>query len=138
VEGTLKIPGLTTSTGRRILLPATPFQTPEFRVFVPEKRSNVVYFHYPYEEMDEVKVRAPAGYKVETLPPAEKINPGRMSYTIVTTQESETIEVKRRLIVDGIIFPIRAYPILRTFFGNVKSNDEAQILLQSSDAPKSN
>jgi hypothetical protein len=138
VAGTLKITGLTTATGRRILLPATPFQTPEFRAFVPEKRENIIYFHYPYEELDEVKVRAPAGYKIETVPPAEKINPGRMSYTIVATQDGETIEVKRHMTVDGIIFPVRAYPALRTFFGNVKSGDEAQIVLQNSNAAKNN
>jgi transglutaminase-like putative cysteine protease len=138
VEGTLKITGLATAMGRRILLPTMPFQTPEFRAFVPEKRENMIYFHYPYEELDEAKVRAPAGYKIETVPPAGKLNPGRMSYSIVTTQESETIAVKRHLIVDGILFPVRAYPTLRTFFGNVKSNDEAQIVFQSPDVAKSN
>lgn len=133
MEGAVKIPALATSTGRRILLAATPFQRPEFRAFLPEKRVNVIYFHFPYEELDEVKVHPPAGYKIETVPPAEKIEPGRVSYNIVTAQEGEIASVKRHLVIGGIIFPVQAYPALRTFFGNAKSNDEAQILIQRSD-----
>jgi len=133
VEGAVKIPALATSTGRRILLAATPFQRAEFQAFQPEKRMNMIYFHFPYEELDEVKVRPPAGYKVETVPPAQKIEPGRVSYSIATTQEGVVAQMKRRLVIGGILFPVQAYPALRTFFGNVKSNDEAQILFQRSE-----
>jgi hypothetical protein len=138
VEGKVKIAELATTVGRRILMPATPFQSSESKAFTPEKRVNSIYFSYLYEALDDVKVRAPSGYKIESVPPARNMNPGRVSYSMLPTQEGNVVIVKRHLVVDGILFPVQAYPALRTLFGNVKSNDETQIVFQGSDAARAN
>lgn len=138
VEGTLKIPGLTSSTGRRILTPLALFEAPQAKGFQPPKRVNAIYFHYPFEEVDEVDLRVPPGYEIEILPPARKSSPGPISYEISATQGSDKVKVERRLMVNATYIDAKYYPTVRTFFGSVKSNDEALIVLQRSDAAKTN
>ena len=68
MEGTVKATGLASVAGRRLLMPATIFQSAYTKGFVPAKRVNMIYFHFPFEEIDDVKMRAPTGYKIETTP----------------------------------------------------------------------
>lgn len=130
VEGPFKIPVLGSAIGSRMLVPATIFQPPYARTFVPTKRVNLVYFHFPFEFTDDVKFRAPKGFKVETTPVAKKLSPGAVFYEIASTGEGDAVEVKRRLVVNSIVIPVDKYAALRAFFLGVKANDEAQIVLQ--------
>jgi hypothetical protein len=138
VEGTIKLPSIGSAAGRRMLLPADLFPALHARVFVPEKRINAVYFEYAYEEVDDVKFHAPAGYKVETVPQPQTVNAGAAAYDLLATRDSETVEVKRHLVMNGVAFPKEAYPAIRQFFSIVKSNDNAQIVFQNAENAKSN
>lgn len=138
IEGTVKIPSLGTSAGHRMLIPASIFQSRQATSFQPEKRRYSIYFRAPYEEIDQTKLNPPAGYKIEAVPPAKQLKPGVVSYEISATQQGGALEVKRLLIMDGLMFPVKNYPALRNFFNLVKSNDEAQIVLQSNETAKSN
>jgi hypothetical protein len=133
-EGTIQAPEFGTAAGRRILMPVTLFLAGQAKAFRPERRINNIYIHFPYEELDDVKVHLPAGYKAESMPPAQDIHPGAVVYEITATQQGETVEMKRHLAVNGIMFPAGAYPALRTFFNLVKSSDDAQIVLQNAPA----
>jgi hypothetical protein len=138
VEGIVKIPALGTAAGRRMLVPASAFQARQPASFQPEKRHYSIYFSTPYEEIDNVKFTAPEGYKFEAVPPAKQLKPGTLSYEISATQEGKVVDVKRHLVIDGLIFPVKNYPALRNFFNLVKTNDEAQIVLQSTESAKAN
>jgi hypothetical protein len=134
VEGTLKIPSYSTSASQRMLMPLEVFQMTQMREFASEKRVNVVYFHYPYEEIDDVKLRFPAGYKVEGVPPARKVDLGAVSCEISATAQDGSVEVKRHLAQKNLIFTKDEYQVVRRFFGTVKTNDNAQILLQNAQS----
>ncbi len=95
VEGTAKIPNLGTAAGRRMLVPASPFQARQTAAFHAEKRLYAVYFNCPYEEIDDVKLKVPAEYKVESVPPAKQAKPGVVSYEISAAQQGGVVEVKR-------------------------------------------
>jgi len=82
VEGTVKIPSLGTSAGHRMLIPASIFQARQASSFQPEKRLHSIYFGAPYEEIDQTKLNAPAGYKIEAFPPVKQLKPGVISYEI--------------------------------------------------------
>ena len=59
-----------------------------------------------------------------------------MSYEISGSQQGSEAEVKRRLVINGLMFPVQYYTALRSFFNTVKSNDEEQIVLQNAESAK--
>jgi hypothetical protein len=134
VEGTLKIPSYSTSASRRMLMPLEVFQMTQMQEFASEKRVNVVYFHYPYEEIDDVKLRFPLGYKAESVPPARNVNLGAVSCEISATALDGGVEIKRHLAQRNLIFTKDEYQVVRRFFGTVKTNDNAQILFQNAQS----
>jgi len=137
IEGSLKLPAFGSPAGRRILIPATIFLAPQIKIFESANRHNAVYFGYPNEEIDNVKFKAPTGYKVETVPAPKTISPGRVvSYEISASQQGSEAEVKRHLVVNGLMFPVEYYASLRSFFNSVKSNDDVQIVLQNAESAK--
>jgi hypothetical protein len=137
VEGTVKLPAFGSPVGRRMMIPATLFLEPQNKAFETAIRHNAVYFDFPNEQIDDVKFRAPAGYKVETLPASKAIKPGSVvSYEISASQQGSEIEVKRHLVINGLFFPVEYYASLRSFFNTVKSNDEEQIVLQNVESAK--
>ncbi len=136
VEGDLKIPSFGTVAGRRILMPISLFQNPMAKSFQSADRRYDVYFPYPFEEHDNVKLHCPAGYRIETLPPAQKVDLGGVRYDISTSQSGELLEIKRTMVIDAVRVPRKAYSSLRSFFQSVKSNDDAQVVIQRADAAK--
>lgn len=138
VEGAVKLPGFGTTACRRMPVPVTIFQAPEAKMFHAEKRTNNIHFPYPYQETDDVKIKVPAGYKIETVPPAIPATPAVITYEVTATQQGDTVEVKRHFDEQGIMFEVKYYPALRAFFNAVKSNDDAQIIFQKSDSYKGN
>lgn len=83
-----------------MLLPEEFFQAAQAKAFQSEKRVNDLYFHYPYEEQDEVKLHAPAGYKIETAPSAQKVDFGAVKYQISALSQGDLLDVKRHLVIN--------------------------------------
>ena len=137
VEGTMKLPAFASPVGRRMLVPATIFLASQNKAFQSAIRHNAVYFRFPNEEIDEVKFQGPTGYKIETVPAAKAIKPGVVvSYEISASQQGSEVEVKRHLVINGLMIPVEYYASLRSFFNTVKSNDEVQIVLQNAESAK--
>jgi len=121
-----------------MLTPLVVFVAPQAKAFLSPTRANAIYFHYPFEEIDEVNLQVPASYRIEILPPVKKISPGAVSYEISAKQEGGKVEVERHLMVNAMTIEAKYYATLRTFFSAVKSNDEALIVLQRKDVAKTN
>jgi hypothetical protein len=136
ISGDLTIPGYATSAGRRMLLPLTPFVAPEPRSFQSDTRVNAIYFAIPYQEHDDVSIALPANYLVESLPQnLPNIPKGAIQYTITPAKQGNTLEVKRFLDIDGVMFPTSVYGTMRHVFSLVKTGDDEQAVLES--APSS-
>jgi hypothetical protein len=138
VEGTVKIPGAGTPTGRRMLVPVTLFTTAYADVFKSAKRVNDVYFHYRYRQLDDVRYQAPDSYKVESVPTIAPIDLKAVVYDASTTSQGNVIDTKRHLGIEATFFPVKYYEALRSFFNRVKSSDETQFVLESSVSAKGN
>ena len=138
IEGIVNVPSFGSAIGRRMIVPVALFQSSSFKAFAPEKRVNAVYFRFPYEELDDLTLRAPVGYKIETLPDAQKINRGAVTYEESAAQQGDGVEAKRHLIVNGLLIPQSSYPALRAFFSLVQTDDNAQIVFQGAESAKSN
>ncbi len=134
IQGTVSIPGLGSTIGHRMLVPATIFHEGYSTAFLTAKRVNMVYFHVPFEETDDLMFHAPAGFKIETAPAEKKIDPGAVSYALSGTLTGNAVEVKRHLRVNAIIVPVENYSGLRAFFSGVKTNDDAQIVLRNAES----
>lgn len=138
VEGTLKIPSFATTPARRMLMPLEMFQATQASLFTATKRVNAVYFNYPYEEIDDIKLRAPAGFNVASVPQAQKTDLGAALYEISAVPQGNAVEVKRHLAMKAVLFGKENYPTLRAFFGLVKTNDAAQLVLQNAPSARNN
>ncbi|MGB8990008.1 MAG: DUF3857 domain-containing protein [Candidatus Sulfotelmatobacter sp.] len=134
IEATLKADGFGTPTGRRLLVPSTLFQEAVVRNFESQKRSNDVYFHYPFEISDSITIHVPPGFVVESLPPAQTQNPGAMSYEFKPTLQGNTVVIQRHLVNSVMLFEVKYYSALRAFFNSVKSNDNLQVVFQHTSA----
>ncbi len=131
VEGTLRIPAFASAVSRRLLLPADFIRTPESSELAGQQRFNPIYFQYPYEQMDDLTFHLPAGYKVEALPQDQKTDLKAVVYEISCSQQNGAVEVKRHLVMNGLLFPKANYDTIRGFFGVVKSTDAETVVLEN-------
>jgi hypothetical protein len=138
VEGTLHMPGFALAAGRRLLLPVGVFQAGRPGLLQHAKRINAVYFSYPWQNVDDVTIQLPPGYRAETLPAPKQMPGSGASYESTSKQEGSALHIARHETIDGIYFPVEQYPVLRGFFSAMKANDEQQAILQSADSAKQN
>lgn len=136
VEGTVKIPSFGTTAGKRLLFPLEVFHSGEAKSFKSEQRKNDLDFYFPYEKIDDLQIHLPKGFTIETLPKAQNIDRGQISYEASAAPDGATISVKRHLRIGGAVFPRSNYPVFRDFFGRVTSSDEADIVLQNAETAK--
>jgi len=138
IEGSIKVPSYAVGAAQRMLMPLEVFQMTQTREFASEKRTNLVYFHYPYEEKDDIKVHLPPTYKVESLPPSRNVDLKAVSCEITAESQGNSVEIKRNLAVRGLVFSKDEYATLRRFFGVVKTNDSAQMVFQNATSAQKN
>ena len=137
-EATVEITGVGAMTGSRLAVPVEIFSTRHADAFASQKRINRIDFHYPYQEVDDIKVTPPPGYSVGSLPPAADISAGAVLYSLVATRQPSGVEAKRSFAMKGTIFEPKYYDAIRNIFGEVKVNDAAQVLLQADATSKNN
>ncbi|HEV2490702.1 MAG TPA: DUF3857 domain-containing protein, partial [Candidatus Acidoferrales bacterium] len=121
IEGTLALPSYATSAGTKILVPITPFIAPEPRAFQSAMRTNSIYFRYPYQQHDEIELKLPAGYQVESLPSPTQISSGAIQYSISMTKQPSELGIQRALDEKGIVYDVKFYGTIRQIFNTVKS-----------------
>ena len=134
LEGKITVPSLTTTAAQRMLMPIDIFQMTQMTEFASEKRVNTVYIHYPYEELDDIKLHLPAGYKVEGVPPAKNLDLKAVSCEITATAQGNLVEIKRHFAERNLLYTQDQYSTLRKFFQIVKTNDNAQMVFQSAES----
>lgn len=133
------IPSASGVAVRQMIFPIEIFQASQTASFAAEQRANAIYFHFPYEETDDIKFHLPSGFKAASLPAERKVDLGAVKYDITATAAQDgSVEVKRQLAVNGLVFSAKEYPTLRRFFGTVKTNDNAQMVLQNAPSAKAN
>ena len=136
IEGTLTLPSFGTTAGNKILVPATPFSAPEPRSFHSATRTNNIYFRYPYQEHDDIRLKLPAGYQVESLPSPQQIPSGAIQYSVSMTKQANEIDSKRNFNEAGMIYDVKYYGAIRHVFDMVKSGDDEQAILEPATSAK--
>jgi len=129
-------------TGRRVLLKPAFFQRGLAERFPTGERTQMVYFHFPWSEEDNIEIELPPGYQLDNAQNPQPVNGGNMArYEPVASisADGHTLNYKRSIYfgkdVKGLLFPVSDYPTIKAFFDAVyKQDDQAIALLQSSGA----
>jgi hypothetical protein len=138
VEGTVNISSTVNAVNRRMLMPVELFRNEQISYFEAQKRRNDIYFPYPYQEVDDLVFHLGGRYKADSMPAAQKVDRGAAIYEMSATQQGDSVEVNRSLTLKSFLFGKDAYPALRGFFSVVKTDDDAQVLLQRGATAKNN
>jgi len=129
-EFSLVVPDFATAAGQRLLLAPAVFQSNRRHPFEHEKRVHRVYFRHPWTESDNVVVRLPAGYRMESLPAPRAVREAFGRYDTARKDESGAVRLQRQLVLYGYYFSPEYYSAVRKFYTNVRAGDEEQVVLQ--------
>ena len=137
-EFNLKVPGWVAGAGRRALMPMGLFSATEKRVFDHTQRTHPIYFDFPFEKIDDIKIELPVGWQVGTLPQPQSIDGHVVVYSTSAENDKNGLHLTRKLNVDMLLLESKYYSVLRHFFQEVRAGDEEQIVLQPGRATAGN
>jgi hypothetical protein len=137
-EFRLKVPNWALNAGKRTALPTGIFVAHEKNIFEHADRVHPIYFEYPYQELDDITIELPEGWKANGAPPVQAGDIKVVSYKLQVENHNETVHVVRKLNFDFMLVEQKDYQTLRRFFQSVRSSDDEQILLQPGAASASN
>jgi hypothetical protein len=129
-EFDLKVPGWASGAGRRALLPVGLFGAPEKHAFEHAERVHAIYFSYPSQKIDDVRIDLPLGWQVSSVPTVQDMDAKAALYSLKVENNKGTLHLTRRLNMDLLMVEVKLYPTLRNFFQVVRTGDEQQIVLQ--------
>jgi Domain of Unknown Function with PDB structure (DUF3857) len=137
-EFDLKVPGWASGAGRRALLPVGLFSGPEKHLFEHANRVQPVYFQYPFQRVDDIKIELPLSWQVSSLPTEQNQDGHAIVYKLKAENGKDGLHVNRRLNMDVLELETKYYTALRNFFQTVRTGDEMQIVLQRGAAAARN
>jgi Domain of Unknown Function with PDB structure (DUF3857) len=128
------IPG--TATAKRLLLPASFFAHSEDQGFIAQPdRQLPVDMHYAAIFKDGVLLHLPAGFAVETAPPATSLPwTGYAVYQMKSTPNGNDLTVTRTLARAFTLLQPDEYSPMRDFYQKVQAADQQQIVLANGAA----
>jgi hypothetical protein len=117
-------------------VPADLFLAGSHASFPHEKRDLAVYFSYPQQILDALRVNLPSGFAIEAAPSAAKFGmPGRAIYALSVASEPTTFTTKRTYAFNDVLVLPNEYPQLRSFYSQFETNDQQSIILKSTAGP---
>ncbi|HEY1744891.1 MAG TPA: DUF3857 domain-containing protein [Granulicella sp.] len=130
-------------TQKHMLLPFQLFESGSRPMFAAETRTQPIRFPDAYKVNDEYKLHLPPGFKVESLPESKVF---RMASDIAYRTESkeniatvpnggDTLIVLRVFGLNRVDYEISDYKALKSYFGQIASSNEAQIVLTRNAVP---
>ncbi len=130
VQFDVSIPGIITSAGDRMLMPASPLLGTKQHPFRHGQRKYPIYFPYPFREFNDIVITLPEGMSVETRPTPRKKEGDFANYSLVCAAEGQQkIHVQRDLVIQKSYFHPGQYAALKGFYDWVRASDEEQVVL---------
>jgi hypothetical protein len=129
----LKIANWATAGRKRLLVPVGIFSAGEKQTFIHASRHYSVYFEYPYDHMDDLRISLPQGWQIASVPKASAVDLKAAKYAYTFRNSEGAAIVHRDLQIQFVLLEQQFYPTLRGLFQSLKSKDEEQIVLQQSD-----
>jgi transglutaminase-like putative cysteine protease len=132
----IDVPNFAAQTGKRLLLPASVLQVNRTTVFAATHRTQPIYFKYPAERYEDMKIQLPPEVQAEALPEASKMDPGAVLYELAVKKEGNAVIIARKQKIVIYAFKKEAYLPLRDFYSRMQASDTQQITLSREEAAK--
>ena len=129
----LNVRGYASSTGRRVLIPATLFSGAYRNPFVATKRTNPVFLDYPWGRNDDITITLPKMFAVESLPKNQESKNVLIDMTTGYANENGTLHFTRTFSLKGLFLETKYYPAVRQLFQSVQSEANEQAVLKMAD-----
>lgn len=137
----LRVPDYAQMTGRRMFLLPNVFARAAKPAFQTSTRHNDIFFQYAWSEEDEVAIKLPEGFSVESAEPAEPVNDtgklGRHRSELVLNEDG-TLAYRRHFSFgsDGNLeYTASSYRRLKDLFDAYHSADQKAVTLMRPEAP---
>jgi hypothetical protein len=137
-EFDVDIPNFAVPAGRRLILPLGILHSREKNPLATPRRTHPVYFGYPHESYDEVRLELPAGIEVESLPANAKADQGAVYYELSAKKDGNTIEMMRTFRISGSLYRLDQYAKLSSFYDRVLEGDGRQAALRVPESSNPN
>jgi hypothetical protein len=134
IAATVELPSAASLVGSRAMVPLAIFAATHKNPFSSEQRKTAIYFHYAYRVDDQVTLKIPAGYAVETLPASADVNVGALHYTATVGKTADDIRLVRNVTVDAELVDRGKYSVIRDFFSKAAAADQSQVVLRKAAA----
>jgi hypothetical protein len=126
----LNVRGYASSTGRRVLIPATLFSGAYRNPFVAAKRVNPVYLDYLWGRSDDVNITLPKMFQVESLPKTTDAKNALVELSMGYANENGTLHFTRSFTLKGLFLEQQYYGAVRQYFQMVQSEANEQAVLK--------
>lgn len=133
----IKVPGYGQKTGRRLFLQPSFFEYGEQPAFGTETRAYPVFFHYPWSEIDEITIKLPANFELESpdapAPIADPTGISRLEYQFFYDTATNTLICKRNFEFGNkglTVFMPKSYPPLKRLFDYFHTADSHTLTLR--------
>jgi hypothetical protein len=128
-EYQVSIPEWVTMTGQRALLTAGVFAGRGRHLFEHATRIHPVYFAFPFDYSDDVRIELPATWKVASLPKAYDTNIDVLSYRSSANYSDGSLQLRREVTSRVLLVEAKYYDPLRDFFQTMRSGDAEQVVV---------
>jgi hypothetical protein len=132
-EFEVDIPNFAVPAGKRLILPLGVLHAREKNPVATSRRTHPVYFGYPHESYDDVRLELPAGIEAESLPANAKADQGAVYYELSLKKEGNTIAMMRTFRIFGSLYTLDQYSKLSSFYDRVLEGDGRQAALRISE-----
>jgi hypothetical protein len=131
----ISIPGWVQSAGSRTLLPTGLFSAATQNMFTSARRTNPLYFWWPYVVHDDVHVQLPSGWRVRGLPENSLFDFKAFRFETSMQDQGGSPHWTRELTFNAMVLPASAYGDVKDFFDSVRSADEQPIVIAAAATP---
>jgi len=127
----IKIPSWASYAGHRTSLSVGVFAGGEKHVFEHASRVHPIYYHYGYQDQDDVTIELPQDWRVSSLPKPHNIDGKICAYHADIQNTRNFLHLTRQLTINVLMLDPKYYPGLRNFYEQVRAGDDQQIVLSS-------
>lgn len=125
----VEIPNFASRAGRRLVLPLGVFHVNQRNPFVTTKRVNPIYFSYPQEDREEVRIELPDGMQLESSPISNRSDQKAAYYEFSASSEGKTLRLSRTMRFSDYLFSQQNYAPIQVFYFRVFAGDSQQMTL---------
>ena len=134
----VKVPGYAQRTGKRLFVPLSYFQHGRAARFPASERKYPVWFEYPWAEEDNVTIKVPKGFDLESAEAPASFGLGEVGEYRVSAKAGTGRLVYQRKLIFGrggsVVFPLTAYPALKKAFDAIYEQDQHTLTLRQQAA----